>query len=103
MPNFFETVYAVARTVPPGRVMSYGQIAALAGNPRMARQVGWALHDCPPDVPWHRVVRRDGSIATGDADVQRALLEAEGVAFDGNGRVLREYFAIQPREGSGCP
>ena len=103
MPNFFETAYAVARTIPPGRVMSYGQIAALAGNPRMARQVGWAMHDCPPDVPWHRVVRRDGSIATGDGDVQRALLEAEGVEFDGNGRVLREYFAIQPREGSGCP
>lgn len=103
MPNFFETAYAVARTIPPGRVMSYGQIAALAGNPRMARQVGWAMHDCPPDVPWHRVVRRDGSIATGDGDVQRALLEAEGVAFDGNGRVLREYFAIQPREGSCRP
>ena len=103
MPNFFETAYAVTRTIPPGRVMSYGQIAALAGNPRMARQVGWAMHDCPPDVPWHRVVRRDGSIATGDAEVQRALLEAEGVAFDGNGRVLREYFAIQPREGSCRP
>ena len=103
MPNFFETVYAVARTVPPGRVMSYGQIAALAGNPRMARQVGWAMHDCPPDVPWHRVVRRDGSIATGDGDVQRALLEAEGVEFDGNGRVLRGYVAIQPRERSDRP
>ena len=103
MPNFFETAYAVARTIPPGRVMSYGQIAALAGNPRMARQVGWAMHDCPPDVPWHRVVRRDGSIATGDAETQRALLRAEGVEFDGNGRVLRGYFAIQPREGSGCP
>ena len=103
MPNFFETAYAVTRTIPPGRVMSYGQIAALAGNPRMARQVGWAMHDCPPDVPWHRVVRRDGSIATGDGDVQRALLEAEGVEFDGNGRVLREYFAIQPREGSCRP
>ena len=103
MPNFFETAYAVARTIPSGRVMSYGQIAALAGNPRMARQVGWAMHDCPPDVPWHRVVRRDGSIATGDGDVQRALLEAEGVEFDGNGRVLREYFAIQPREGSCRP
>lgn len=103
MPNFFETAYAVARTIPPGRVMSYGQIAALAGNPRMARQVGWAMHDCPPDVPWHRVVRRDGSIATGDGDVQRALLEAEGVEFDGNGRVLRGYFAIQSRERSDRP
>ena len=103
MPNFFETVYAVARTIPSGRVMGYGQIAALAGNPRMARQVGWALHDCPPDVPWHRVVRSDGSIATGDAEVQRALREAEGVEVDGTGRVLRGYFAIQPREGSGCP
>ncbi len=97
MSSFFETVHAVARTIPFGRVMSYGQIAALAGNRRMARQAGWAMHGCPPDVPWHRVVRADGSIATGDGSLQRTLLEAEGVEFDGNGRVLRDYFAIQPK------
>lgn len=94
MQGFFETVYAVVRTIPAGRVMSYGQIAALAGNRRMARQVGWAMRACPPDVPWHRVVRKDGSIATGDGKWQRALLEDEGVELDGNNRVQKAYFAI---------
>ena len=93
--NFFERAYAVIRTVPAGQVISYGQVAFLAGNPRMARQVGWALHFCPADVPWHRVVRKDGSLPflpADDNDVQRKLLEHEGVTFDESGRVLRIYF-----------
>ena len=59
--NFFDRVYDIVRSIPSGAVVSYGQVAFLAGNPRMARQVGWALHACPEDVPWHRVVRKDGS------------------------------------------
>lgn len=93
--NFFEFVYRIVRAVPPGQVVSYGQVAFLAGNPRMARQVGWALHVCPPDVPWQRVVRKDGSLAPMPPDGsarQRALLEAEGVTFDARGRVLRRHF-----------
>ncbi|WP_294445878.1 MGMT family protein [uncultured Mailhella sp.] len=88
--NFFEQVYDIVRSVPPGHVISYGQIAFLAGNPRMARQVGWALHVCPKDVPWQRVVRKDGSLPCGER--QQNLLEQEGVNFDGKGRVLRPHF-----------
>ncbi len=61
----------------------------------MARQVGWALHVCPGDVPWHRVVRKDGSLPGLSAENplrQRRLLEAEGVAFDDAGRVLHVHF-----------
>ena len=93
--NFFERVYDIVRSVPPGQVISYGQIAFLAGNARMARQVGWAMHTCPEDVPWHRVLRKDGSLpalSPESATVQRRLLEKEGVAFDDEGRVLRRYF-----------
>ena len=98
--NFFEKVYAVIRTVPPGQVISYGQVAFLAGNPHMARQVGWALHTCPSDVPWHRVVRKDGSLPSLSPETsfrQRSLLEQEGVFFDEKGRVRRKYF------GDGLP
>lgn len=93
--KFFEKAYAVIRTVPPGQVISYGQVAFIAGNPRMARQVGWALHSCPPDVPWHRVVRKDGSLPHLPPEAilrQRTLLEHEGVTFDDEGRVCRRYF-----------
>ena len=94
--NFFEKVYAVVRSVPRGQVISYGQVAFLAGNPRMARQVGWALHVCPEEgVPWHRVIRKDGSLpalSPESADEQRRLLEEEGVPFDEEGRVPRRYF-----------
>lgn len=93
--NFFEQVYDIVRSVPPGHVISYGQVAFLAGNPRMARQVGWALHVCPTDVPWQRVVRKDGSLPQSPGmcgERQRSLLEQEGVKFDEQGRVLRPHF-----------
>ena len=92
--NFFEHVYDIVRSVPRGKVISYGQIAFLAGNPRMARQVGWALHVCPQDVPWQRVVRKDGSLPQGPGTDgrQRNMLEEEGVRFDEKGRVLRTHF-----------
>ncbi|HIZ21617.1 MAG TPA: MGMT family protein [Candidatus Blautia faecigallinarum] len=94
--NFFEKVYEIVNTVPRGCVMSYGQVAALAGSPRMARQVGWALHVCPDQVPWHRIIRKDGSLpehsSPGTENRQRTLLEEEGVIFDKNGRVKKEFF-----------
>ena len=97
--NFFELAYRVIRTVPPGQVISYGQVAFLAGNPRMARQVGWALHTCPADVPWHRVVRKDGSLPPLPPEgLQRHLLEAEGVTFDAQGHVRREHFGDGPAD-----
>ncbi len=88
--SFKDRVYAVVASVPPGRVMGYGHVGAVLGSPRFARQVGWALAALPRDtaVPWHRVIRSSGHLAfQGDparALVQRALLEDEGVVFEGD-------------------
>ncbi len=92
-----EAVIAAIRSIPPGKVASYGQIAAMSGNPRAARQVVRILHSCSQkySLPWHRVVRSTGEIAlvmdAGGA-LQKSLLEAEGVVFGANGRIdMRRY------------
>ena len=92
--GFFQRVYDIVRQVPVGRVVTYGQVAALVGEPRKARFVGFAMHSSPGmagGVPCHRVVFKDGSLAPGFAfggpDVQRQLLEAENVTFLDDGRV----------------
>ena len=91
--NTFEKIYEVVKTIPKGRVMTYGQIATLAGNPRWSRVVGYALHvnPTPGDIPCHRVVMRDGSVAPGFAfggpDIQRQILESEGITFTKDGKV----------------
>lgn len=93
MPNFSEKVYEVVKKIPKGCVASYGQVAALAGNPRASRIVGYALHRNPEPgvIPCHRVVFKDGSVSTGFAfggpGVQRELLENEGVTFTPDGKV----------------
>jgi methylated-DNA-protein-cysteine methyltransferase-like protein len=98
MPGFFEQVYHLVRRVPRGRVTSYGAIARILGHPRAARTVGWALHSLPEgsDVPWHRVINSQGCIPATSrehaADLQRALLEAEGVEFDERGVVDWQRF-----------
>jgi methylated-DNA-protein-cysteine methyltransferase related protein len=101
-PSFPERVYAAVRTVPEGRLTTYGDVAAVVGNPRMARQVGWALSRLPEgtDVPWQRVINRHGTVSfrgeLGRAQEQRSLLEAEGVDFDEQDRCdlneLRWYY-----------
>ncbi len=99
----WERVYRVVRRIPAGRVASYGQIAALAGMPRAARQVGYALHalTADSDVPWHRVVNAAGRISVrGDSAIpglQRARLEAEGIGFDAGGRIDWERVGWRPR------
>lgn len=86
--SFFEQVYRLVRQIPPGKVTSYGAIARMLDNPHAARTVGWALHSLPEgsDVPWHRVINSQGRISISSrehgADLQRALLETEGVEFD---------------------
>ena len=96
--NFFERVYEAVKKIPCGKVASYGEIARAAGNKNMARQVGWALHvnPSPETVPCHRVVFKDGKLspafAFGGANVQKSLLEKEGVKFDENGRVKPCFF-----------
>jgi methylated-DNA-protein-cysteine methyltransferase-like protein len=67
MSEFNDKVYEIVRRIPYGRVMTYGQVAALLGIPRAARAVGWALHAVPPGaaVPCQRVVNRNGGLAAG--------------------------------------
>ncbi|MBU2235931.1 MGMT family protein [Patescibacteria group bacterium] len=85
--NFYQRVYALVKKIPTGKVATYGQIAALAGSPRGARMVGWALHVLPePEtkkVPWQRVINRKGIISTTCSDhpkdLQKMILESEGV------------------------
>jgi methylated-DNA-protein-cysteine methyltransferase-like protein len=95
----YERIWAAVRRIPRGRVSTYGWVAEMAGVPGAARQVGYAMHALPPHttVPWHRVINAQGRVSPrgGGADPalrQRFLLEAEGVEFDGNGRVSLERF-----------
>ncbi len=96
--NFFEQVYRLVRRIPPGKVTSYGAIARMLEHPHAARTVGWAMHGLPQDsdVPWHRVINSQGRISTGSQDhgdnLQRILLEAEGIEFDERGRVDWDRF-----------
>ncbi len=84
--NFYEAVYRLVVRIPRGRVMTYGQIAAILGSPRAARAVGYAMRACPDGLPWQRVINGKGQIS-GRSEVerpivQRLLLEKEGVRFD---------------------
>lgn len=81
--------------------MSYGQIAELVDRPLSARAVGWAMHQCPASVPWHRVVNAAGGcstdkLGTGPPGLQRALLEAEGVRFRANGTLDLARYRWRP-------
>ncbi|MBR5012251.1 MAG: MGMT family protein [Clostridia bacterium] len=94
----FEKIYAVVKRIPCGKVATYGQIAALAGNPRWSRVVGYALHVNPDplNIPCYRVVNREGRLAPafafGGQDVQRELLLSDGVEFDAEGKVPLDSF-----------
>jgi methylated-DNA-protein-cysteine methyltransferase-like protein len=98
MNRTYQRIYAVVRRIPRGRVATYGQVAKLAGIEGHARQVGYALHNAPPRLPWHRVINARGEIsarASSDwGELQRHLLEAEGVKFDRQGRVDLKKFRI---------
>ncbi len=94
-------IYSVVARIPRGRVATYGQVAALAGAPRHARQVGYALHDLPQGttLPWHRVINARGEVSRrsepGWDAFQRRLLEAEGVEFR-RGRIDLERYRWEP-------
>lgn len=95
--GFFQAVYAALAAVPSGRVVTYGDIARMIGYPGRARYVGYAMRVCPDGLPWHRVVKADGSIAGGGyAPVRRMLLEREGVPFLADGRVDLEKCRLKP-------
>ena len=98
--SVFERIYEVVLKIPKGRVATYGQVAALAGNPRWARVVGYALHNnpAPGKIPCHRVVNREGrvadSFAFGGGAAQRALLEKEGIVFGADGRIDLSIYGL---------
>jgi methylated-DNA-protein-cysteine methyltransferase-like protein len=81
--------------------MSYGQIADLLRRPLSARAVGWAMNQCPADVPWQRVVNAAGGISTEHLheppDLQRLLLESEGVRFGKKGTLSMARYRFTPR------
>ncbi|HSW78445.1 MAG TPA: MGMT family protein, partial [Candidatus Babeliales bacterium] len=80
--DFREKVYGFVGQIPKGRVMTYGQLAALAGHPYAARVVGGIAHWGDPSLPWQRVVKKSGSLAEGypgGLSGHKQVLEAEGV------------------------
>jgi len=98
MDNFFERVYAAVKSVPKGKVTTYGDVARAIGAPRCARQVGWALHVNPEQgiIPCHRVIFADGRLSYGFAfggiEAQKALLESEGVEVSNDFKTdLKKY------------
>lgn len=96
MASLKDQVYQIVKSVPKGQVATYGQIAEIIGNPRLSRQVGWALHaNTSSDVPCHRVVNRDGRLApnfafNGPAE-QKRRLEGEGIVFTDSHVDLNKY------------
>ena len=102
-PSGWKAVYRVVRRIPAGQVATYGQVAALAGMPGAARQVGWALHALreEDDVPWQRVINARGEISSRGIreieDLQRSLLQSEGVDFNSKGRVDLGRYSWKPR------
>ena len=93
MTEFSKRIYEAVKQIPEGKVMTYGQVARLAGNPRGARGVGFALNRNPEpgNIPCHRVIFAGGALAPafafGGEEVQRAMLQNEGVYFLPDGRV----------------
>ncbi|MEM9136836.1 MAG: MGMT family protein [Cyanobacteria bacterium P01_F01_bin.42] len=94
----YEEIYALVAQIPAGKVATYGQIARMWGRPNHARQVGYALFQLAPsqDVPWHRVVNAQGKISAsparmGSDDLQKVLLEAESIRFNGDRIDLKRY------------
>ncbi len=81
--TFRDSVYALVARIPEGRLMTYGQIAALCGKPRGAWEVGQIAHFGPEGLPWQRVVNKQGGLAVGwpggGREAHAALLQAEGV------------------------
>jgi methylated-DNA-protein-cysteine methyltransferase-like protein len=110
----YNLIYGVVRRIPRGRVATYGQVAFLAGLGRRARQVGYALRRLPEGsgLPWQRVINARGFISVHPdptfAQLQRSLLESEGVRFNQSGGVSLERFGWRPRRrplilgGDGC-
>ena len=104
----YSAFYAVVRRIPPGKVVTYGQLAELAGRPGAARAAGAAMRVSPPELglPWQRVLGKkskgQGGVSIHDpigGAIQRQLLEAEGVVFSESGAVSLARFGWLPEDG----
>lgn len=103
MENFTEQAVAIIKAIPAGHVMTYGQVALEAGNPRGARQISRILHSMSAkyELPWHRIINAQGGISTPDnaeekGNTQRQRLIAEGVQFNANGRISLDIYRWHP-------
>jgi len=98
----YARIYDMVKSIPRGKVATYGQIAELVDLPGHARQVGYALNALPEDhdVPWHRVINAQGKVSRQSDPfferIQRRLLEEEGVVFDKNGRIRLDRYQWRP-------
>lgn len=99
--QYRERVYRIVRRIPPGRVMTYGQIAYMLGEGYTPRTVGFVMHGSNDETSWHRVINSQGRCSTGrvvlPADKQQRMLQHEGVQFDKHGRCELETYLWKPR------
>ena len=107
--KYRERVYRIVRSVPRGRVMTYGQLAEILGDGYTPRTIGFVMHGSDDKTPWHRVINAQGACSTGRVviphDKQQRMLEAEGVCFNERGRCdLRNYLWIpnEPKNRRGA-
>ncbi len=97
---FRDRVLGIVRAIPRGRVLTYGDVAVLAGAPRASRQVGRIMYFYGRRVPWQRVINHYGGLSTykvGSGELQRALLQEEGVEFGADGTVDLKKYRWRPR------
>jgi len=99
--KYRERVYEIVRTIPVGRVMTYGQIAGILGAGYTPRTVGFVMHGADTkETPWQRVINSQGACSTGKMTVpvnlQQQILEAEGVKFDAKGRCDFKIYQWSP-------
>jgi methylated-DNA-protein-cysteine methyltransferase-like protein len=100
--NYRERVYRIVRSIPRGRVMTYGQLAEILGEGYTPRTVGFVMHSSDDSTPWHRVINAQGGCSTGrialPSDKQQRMLAAEGVEFNERGRCDLQRYLWIPRE-----
>ena len=100
--NYRERVYRIVRSIPRGRVMTYGQLAEILGEGYTPRTVGFVMHGSDDKTPWHRVINAQGGCSTGrialPSDKQQRMLAAEGVEFNERGRCDLQRYLWIPRE-----
>lgn len=103
--GYQERVFSIVRSIPRGRVMTYGQIAEILGEGYTPRTVGFVMHSANDKTPWHRVINAQGGCSTRGLvlphDKQQRMLEAEGISFNERGRCELQTYLWIPTEPKG--